>query len=170
MPVASGTMSKALFLELIHDVYPSMCTCGDILGPLLSRLAVLGVTDADFKDKMDVMSRQIHGYEVLVKQLKEEVKTEKLKAKGEAEDVAQEMAELRYQITGLLEEERKRRACIEQISLQRISELEAQVLKSRYVNFFKKKILLKIYFSFVLIKIKKDRRKRISSVRLIHEA
>ena len=78
-----------------------------------------------------------------------------MKAKEEAEDVAQEMAELRYQITGLLEEERKRRACIEQISLQRISELEAQVLKSRYVNFFKKKILLKIYFSFVLIKLKK---------------
>ena len=93
-----------------------------------------------------------------------------MKAKEEAEDVAQEMAELRYQITGLLEEERKRRACIEQISLQRISELEAQVLKSRYVNFFKKKFLLKIYFSLVLIKIKKDRRKRISSVRLIHEA
>ncbi|GFZ03526.1 hypothetical protein Acr_16g0001500 [Actinidia rufa] len=98
-------------------------TCGNILGPLLSRLAVVGATDADFKD---IMSRQIRGYEVLVKQLKEEVKTEKLKAKEEAEDLAQEMAELRYQITGLLEEERKRRACIEQISLQRISELEAQ--------------------------------------------
>ncbi|XP_057479158.1 intracellular protein transport protein USO1-like [Actinidia eriantha] len=131
------------WLEKKDDLKRDISTCGDILGPLLSRLAVLGVTDADFKDKMDVMSRQIHGYEVLVKQLKEEVKTEKLKAKEEAEDVAQEMAELRYQITGLLEEERKRRACIEQISLQRISELEAQ--------------------------IKKDQRKRISFVRLIHE-
>ncbi|XP_057514840.1 LOW QUALITY PROTEIN: uncharacterized protein LOC130796488 [Actinidia eriantha] len=116
-------------------------TCGNILGPLLSRLAAVGATDADFKD---IMSRQIRGYEVLVKQLKEEVKTEKLKAKEEAEDLAQEMAELRYQITGLLEEERKRRACIEQISLQRISELEAQ--------------------------IKKDRRESFSSVSLIHEA
>ncbi|PSS07961.1 TATA element modulatory factor like [Actinidia chinensis var. chinensis] len=116
-------------------------TCGNILGPLLSRLAVVGATDADFKD---IMSRQIRGYEVLVKQLKEEVKTEKLKAKEEAEDLAQEMAELRYQITDLLEEERKRRACIEQISLQRISELEAQ--------------------------IKKDRRESFSSVSLIHEA
>ncbi|PSR89190.1 ELKS/Rab6-interacting/CAST family member 1 like [Actinidia chinensis var. chinensis] len=140
MKDGSQLNSESLSRVLERDI----STCGDILGPLLSRQAVLGVTDADFKDKMDIMSRQIHGYEVLVKQLKEEVKTEKLKAKEEAEDVAQEMAELRYQITGLLEEERKRRACIEQISLQRISELEAQ--------------------------IKKDRRKRISSVRLIHEA
>lgn len=31
-------------------------------------------------------------------------------------------------MTGLLEEECKRRACVEQISLQRISELEAEVL------------------------------------------
>lgn len=38
------------------------------------------------------------------------------------------MAELRYRMTGLLEEECKRRACVEQISLQRISELEAEVL------------------------------------------
>lgn len=50
-----------------------------------------------------------------------------MKAREEAEDLAQEMAELRYQITGLLEEECKRRACIEQASLQRIAELEAQV-------------------------------------------
>lgn len=52
---------------------------------------------------------------------------EKLKAKEEAEDLAQEMAELRYQMTGLLEEERKRRACVEKLSLQRIAELEEQV-------------------------------------------
>lgn len=56
------------------------------------------------------------------------MREEKLKAKEEAEDLAQEMAELRYQITGMLEEECKRRACIEQASLQRIAELEAQVL------------------------------------------
>lgn len=51
-----------------------------------------------------------------------------MKAKEEAEDLAQEMAELRYQMTGLLEEECKRRACVEQASLQRIAELEAQVI------------------------------------------
>ncbi|KAL6995109.1 hypothetical protein U1Q18_005245 [Sarracenia purpurea var. burkii] len=118
--------------------------CGDILGPLLSRLAIIGATCADFKDKIDNMSLKIDGYEHLVKQLKEELRAEKLKAREEAEDLAQEMAELRYQIMGLLEEERKRRACIEQISLQRIAELEAQ--------------------------IQKERRKSLCSVGLIHEA
>lgn len=57
----------------------------------------------------------------------EELREERLKAKEEAEDLAQEMAELRYQLTVMLDEERKRRASIEQISLQRIAELEAQV-------------------------------------------
>lgn len=57
-----------------------------------------------------------------------------MKAKDEAEDMAQEMAELRYQITGLLEEERKRRASIEQVSLQRIAELEAQVPMLVFIN------------------------------------
>lgn len=42
--------------------------------------------------------------------------------------MAQEMAELRYQMTNMLEEECKRRACIEQASLQRIADLEAQVM------------------------------------------
>ncbi|KAL6958623.1 hypothetical protein U1Q18_047595 [Sarracenia purpurea var. burkii] len=110
--------------------YAFMTTGGPHLwrhsGPLLSRLAIIGATCADFKDKIDNMSLKIDGYEHLVKQLKEELRAEKLKAREEAEDLAQEMAELRYQIMGLLEEERKRRACIEQISLQRIAELEAQ--------------------------------------------
>uniref|UniRef100_A0A6N2KTJ6 Uncharacterized protein n=1 Tax=Salix viminalis TaxID=40686 RepID=A0A6N2KTJ6_SALVM len=75
---------------------------------------------------MESMSHQIRKYEVLVKQLKDELREEKSKANEEADDLAQEMAELRYQMTGLLEEECKRRACIEQASLQRISELEAQ--------------------------------------------
>ena len=64
------TSTILLVLEIVC-LHPCFCSnCGDILGPLLSRLAALGVTDADFKDKMDVMSRQIHGYEVRVKQLK----------------------------------------------------------------------------------------------------
>lgn len=50
-----------------------------------------------------------------------------MRAKEEAEDLVQEMAELRYQFTSSLEEECKRRACIEHASLQRIAELEAQV-------------------------------------------
>lgn len=103
----------------------------DILGELFARLVVVKASDADTQDKMQMdkiekLSCQLHEYELLVRQLKEQLREEKLKAKEEAEDLAQEMAELRYQITGLLEEECKRRACIEQISLQRITELEAQ--------------------------------------------
>lgn len=45
------------------------------------------------------------------------------------------MAELRYQVTGLLEEECQRRAYIEQASLQRIAELEAQVYDVYICNF-----------------------------------
>jgi hypothetical protein len=41
------------------------------------------------------------------------------------------MAELRYQITGMLEEEYKRRSCIEQAAIQQIQELEAQVSKEQ---------------------------------------
>ena len=59
--------------------------------------------------------------------VQEELKEEKLKAKEEAEDLTQEMAELRYKMTCLVDEERKRRVCVEQTSLQRIAEVETQV-------------------------------------------
>ncbi|XP_022137478.1 intracellular protein transport protein USO1 isoform X2 [Momordica charantia] len=110
-------------------------SCGEVLGHLLPKLEVALSADANSKVKMDAMAQEIHDYELLVKQLKEELRDEKLKAKDEAEDLAQEMAELRYQITGLLEEERKRRACIEQASLQRIAQLEAQVSKEQSKSF-----------------------------------
>ncbi|EXC11033.1 hypothetical protein L484_015253 [Morus notabilis] len=87
-------------------------TCGEVLSPLISKLETLLGRDGDDMEK-------------------EELREEKLKAKEEAEDLAQEMAELRYQMTGLLEEERNRRACIEQASTQRIAELEAQVQKEQ---------------------------------------
>ncbi|KAJ6843297.1 uncharacterized protein M6B38_297260 [Iris pallida] len=76
---------------------------------------------------MENMSNKIHEFELQVAQLKDELRREKLKAKEEAEDLTQAMAELRYQITDMLEEERKRRACIEQTSLRRIQDLEEQV-------------------------------------------
>ena len=38
------------------------------------------------------------------------------------------MAELRYQITGMLDEEYKRRSCIEQAAIQHIQGLETQVV------------------------------------------
>ncbi|KAL4398612.1 hypothetical protein AHAS_Ahas01G0309300 [Arachis hypogaea] len=100
-------------------------TYGGVLGPLLGRLTTIVNPAADLKGKMEML-RQIQEYEFLVNKLKEELRVEKLKAKEEAEDLTQEMAELRYQLTNLLEEECKRRACIEQASLQRIAELEAQ--------------------------------------------
>ncbi|KAE9601925.1 hypothetical protein Lal_00040932 [Lupinus albus] len=98
----------------------------EVLGPLLGKLAMVVDPATDLKGKME-MSLQIQEYEFVVKKLKDELREEKFKAKEEAEDLAQEMAELRYQLTGLLEEECKRRACIEQASLQRIAKLEAQL-------------------------------------------
>ncbi|KAK1433689.1 hypothetical protein QVD17_10604 [Tagetes erecta] len=88
-------------------------------------------SNADSENKVKKSSEyeaQIQEYELLVKQLKEQLKEEKFKANEEAEDLAQEMAELRYQLTGLLEEEYKKRACIEQRALQRITELESQFI------------------------------------------
>ncbi|XP_055819224.1 uncharacterized protein LOC129887958 isoform X1 [Solanum dulcamara] len=117
-----------------EDDSASSC-CGDILSPLLVKLAILGPSDVDLTDKMKEMAGQIKNYESLVKKLKEELRMEKLKAKEEAEDLAQEMAELRYQMTGLLDEERKRRACVEKLSLERIAELEAEVEKERMKSF-----------------------------------
>lgn len=105
--------------------------CEEILGELFSKLSILLGPESIFRKQMERMSDQINKYELLVKQLKDDLKTEKLKAKEEAEDLTQEMAELRYQMTGLLEEECKRRACIEQASFQRIAELEAQIRKNR---------------------------------------
>ncbi|KAG4378640.1 hypothetical protein GLYMA_17G076800v4 [Glycine max] len=95
-------------------------------GPHVGRLAMILYLAADLKGKME-MSQQIQEYECLIKKLKEELREEKLRAKEEAEDLVQEMAELRYQFTSSLEEECKRRACIEHASLQRIAELEAQL-------------------------------------------
>ncbi|KAL8465199.1 hypothetical protein ACS0TY_034629 [Phlomoides rotata] len=105
-------------------------TYGNALGPLFSKLAILKAPDADLRNKME-MSRQIDEYELLTRRLKEELREERMKSKEEAEDLAQEMAELRYQLTVMLEDECKRRANIEHISLQRISELEAQIAKER---------------------------------------
>jgi hypothetical protein len=45
-------------------------TCGEVLGPILSKLAVVSGPDADSRMKMEKMSRQVQEYELLVKQLK----------------------------------------------------------------------------------------------------
>ncbi|TVU38094.1 hypothetical protein EJB05_11445, partial [Eragrostis curvula] len=80
---------------------------------------------------LERMAKQNEESELLIEQLKEELREQKLKAKEDAEDLTQEMAELRYQITGMLEEEYKRRSCIEQAAIQHIQELEAQVTKEK---------------------------------------
>ncbi|KAK7265842.1 hypothetical protein RJT34_33466 [Clitoria ternatea] len=104
----------------------------EVRGPQVGGLTMMLDPAANLEGKME-MSHQIQEYECLVKKLKEELREEKLKAKDEAEDLVQEMAELRYQFTGLLEEERKRRACIEHASLQRIAELEAQLQRGHKI-------------------------------------
>ncbi|TKY55047.1 intracellular protein transport protein USO isoform X1 [Spatholobus suberectus] len=98
----------------------------EVHGPHVGRLPMILDPASDLKGKME-MSQLIQEYECLIKKLKEELREEKLRAKEEAEDLVQEMAELRYQFTSLLEEECKRRACVEQASLQRIVELEARL-------------------------------------------
>uniref|UniRef100_A0A0E0EE21 Uncharacterized protein n=1 Tax=Oryza meridionalis TaxID=40149 RepID=A0A0E0EE21_9ORYZ len=80
---------------------------------------------------LENMAKRSEESELLIEQLKEELREQKLKAKEDAEDLTQEMAELRYQITGMLEEEYKRRSCIEQAAIQQIQELEAQVSKEQ---------------------------------------
>jgi len=59
--------------------------------------------------------------------LQEEVAAEKEKSKEEAEDLTQEMAELRYQLMEMIERERELRAQAEQASVLRVVELESQV-------------------------------------------
>lgn len=107
----------------------------DIPSAFLAKLVAQRKSNADTENEMKKLSCQLHEYELLVNQLKEQLREEKFKAKEEAEDLAQEMAELRYQLTGLLEEEYKRRACIEQRALQRITELEAQIGKEQRKTF-----------------------------------
>ncbi|XP_015572062.1 protein MLP1 isoform X1 [Ricinus communis] len=114
-----------------ENMSKEMSACGEVLGLLFSKLAIVLAPESDLKKQMKRLSHKIREYEVLMNQLKEDLREEKLKAKEEAEDLAQEMAELRHQMTGLLEEECKRRACIEQASLQRIAELEAQIQKEQ---------------------------------------
>ncbi|KAL5749130.1 hypothetical protein ACOSP7_023733 [Xanthoceras sorbifolium] len=116
-------------LERYLPISKEMSSCGKVFGALLSKLTLVRAPDAELEEKMESMLVQTCEYDLLVKQLKDELREEKLKSKEEAEDLAQEMAELRYQMTSLLEEECKRRACIEQASLQRIAELEAQIQK-----------------------------------------
>lgn len=120
--------AECFFAELSH-VFPLSSEVRECFDAIIKKLELSG--NATLIDKMEGMRKQIQLQEDLVKRLKEELKQEKLEAKEEAEDLTQEMAELRYKMTCLVDEERKRRVCVEQASLQRIAELEAQIKRER---------------------------------------
>ncbi|URE16911.1 hypothetical protein MUK42_05816 [Musa troglodytarum] len=105
-------------------------TFAENLGPSSAKLAAGTSQDEHVKTEIEKMAKQIHESD-LVNQLKEELREVKLKAKEEAEDLTQEMAELRYQFTGMLEEESRRRALVEEASIRRVQDLEAQVQKEQ---------------------------------------
>ncbi|XP_048611906.1 protein Daple-like, partial [Brassica napus] len=115
---------ECFFAELSH-VFPLSSEVRECFDAIIKRLEL--PRNVTLIDKMEGMGKQIQLQEDLVKRLKEELKEEKLKAKEEAEDLTQEMAELRYKMTCLVDEERKRRVCVEQASLQRIAEVETQM-------------------------------------------
>ncbi|KAF8115624.1 hypothetical protein N665_0025s0092 [Sinapis alba] len=116
--------AECFFAELSH-LFPVSSEFRECFDAFIKKLEL--PRNETLIDKMDGMGKQKQLHEDLVKGLKEELKQEKLKAKEEAEELTQEMAELRYKMTCLLDEERKRRVCIEQASLQRIAELEVQI-------------------------------------------
>ncbi|XP_010483784.1 PREDICTED: lamin-B2-like [Camelina sativa] len=119
---------ECFFAELNH-MLPVPDEARECVHEIIKKAGIF--KDAKLRDKMEDMARKICEYEDLVRELKDELKEEKLKAKEEAEDLTQEMAELRYKMTCSLEEECKRRACIEQASLQRIANLEAQIKREK---------------------------------------
>ncbi|URE16909.1 hypothetical protein MUK42_05816 [Musa troglodytarum] len=121
------------FLLKLREELPlsrDMCTFAENLGPSSAKLAAGTSQDEHVKTEIEKMAKQIHESD-LVNQLKEELREVKLKAKEEAEDLTQEMAELRYQFTGMLEEESRRRALVEEASIRRVQDLEAQVQKEQ---------------------------------------
>ncbi|XP_010546184.1 PREDICTED: major antigen [Tarenaya hassleriana] len=120
--------AEFFFAEFGHEL-PLAKELRECFDAIIEKLQVS--RDVNLSEKVECMSKQINQYENLIKHLKDELRDEKLKAKEEAEDLAQEMAELRYKMTCLLEEECRRRASIEQASLQRIGELEAQIKKEK---------------------------------------
>ncbi|XP_031489506.1 uncharacterized protein LOC116257042 isoform X2 [Nymphaea colorata] len=122
----SSHPSVSIALDDSLPIEKEMCIGEEIFGPLLSKMAVVRCCDKKLLEKRERVTSEL-SVSKLVKKLQEELRAEKCKAKEDAEDLAQEMAELRYNTTELLEEERKRHAFIEQASLLRIKELEANV-------------------------------------------
>ncbi|KAH0907717.1 hypothetical protein HID58_039544 [Brassica napus] len=139
--------AECFFAQLRH-LFPVSSEVRDCFDAIIKRLELS--RNITLIDKMEGMGQQIQLHEDLVKRLKEELKQEKLKAKEEAEELTQEMAELRYKMTCLLDEERKRRVCIEQASLQRIAELEAQIKRETNKRSSTEILPLSGFFFFVI--------------------
>ncbi|ERM99930.1 hypothetical protein AMTR_s00110p00093580 [Amborella trichopoda] len=129
LPMLGFNQSMANLLENELTVEKEISTGEETLLPILSKLSIIDASDECLDDELEKMSHQIRESQLLIEQLREELRKEKARAKEDAEDLTQEMAEMRYQVMGMLEEECSRRACIEQASLHRIEELEAQVRK-----------------------------------------
>ncbi|KAJ0266159.1 hypothetical protein HA466_0002010 [Hirschfeldia incana] len=123
-------LNAECFVAELSRLFPMSSEVRECLDAVIKKLKLSG--NGTLIDKIEGMGKQIELHDDLVKRLKEELKQEKLNAKEEAEELTQEMAELRYKMTCLLDEERKRRVCIEQASLQRIAELEAQIKREAY--------------------------------------
>ncbi|KAJ1697535.1 hypothetical protein LUZ63_006047 [Rhynchospora breviuscula] len=128
-----GKIEQEMLLEARKNLRFSddLCSSEEPLGQLFSKFAIVATYDHYVEVEMKKMRDKVKESEILVNQLKEELQDEKRKAKEDAEDLTQEMAELRYQITGMLDEECKHRALIEEASIKRIKELEEQVMKEQ---------------------------------------
>ncbi|XP_078155127.1 uncharacterized protein LOC144551155 isoform X2 [Carex rostrata] len=124
-----GQIDQVMLLERGGNFCSDYMRSEESLSSLVSKLAIVAKYDQYVEVEMKKMRDKVQESEVLVKQLKEELQDEKRRANEDAEDLTQEMAELRYQITGMLDEECKHRALIEETSIKRIKELEDQVMK-----------------------------------------
>ncbi|CAN8298665.1 unnamed protein product [Cochlearia groenlandica] len=123
------TLNAEFFFTELSRLLPVPNEVRECLDAIIKRLKLS--RNVNLIDETESMGKQIQLHKDLVKRLMDEMKQEKLKAKEEGEELMQEMAELRYRMTCLLDEERKRRVCIEQASLQRIAELEAHIKRER---------------------------------------
>ena len=65
-----GLYSVSMLLTSVWYFDNFWSSYGEVMGQLLSKLAMVGAPDADSRNKMEMMSRQIQDYETLVKQLK----------------------------------------------------------------------------------------------------
>ncbi|KAJ4815405.1 myosin heavy chain-like protein [Rhynchospora pubera] len=168
-----GKIEQEMLLEMRKNLCFSDDLCSEEpLGPLFSKLAIVATYDHYVEIEMKKMRDKVEESEILVNQLKEELHDEKRKAKEDAEDLTQEMAELRYQITGMLDEECKHRALIEEASIKRIKELEEQVKhRASFISCRCRAFSQTVSNFYVSMnQVMKERRKATSAIKRYQEA